>query len=117
MDLTGLDTLDGRDIGVGTRLVSPSGYTGGSWYSACAENPTRFLLDVEPPDAGEWALGGVWRLEAGGCRLDELSCPVRTSRSWIVSRGGVGGRGGSVCKTVDITAGDAIATEPGQLCT
>jgi hypothetical protein len=66
IDLTGFDTLDGRDMGVGTLLVSPSAYTGGSWYSAWAEKPTLFLLDVEPPDAGEWALGGVWRLEAGG---------------------------------------------------
>lgn len=59
IDLTGFETLDGRDIGVGTRLVSPSAYTGGSWYSAWAEKPTLFLLDVEPPDIGEWALGGV----------------------------------------------------------
>lgn len=72
IDLTGLDTLDGRDIGVGTRLVSPSGYTGGSWYSAFAEKSTLFLLDVEPPEIGECALGGVWRLEGGSWRLEEI---------------------------------------------
>jgi hypothetical protein len=45
------------------------------------------------------------------------SCRVWISSSCTVSRGGVGGRGGSECKTVDITAGDAIATEPAELCT
>jgi hypothetical protein len=59
------------------------------------------------------ALGGVWRLEVPGWRLEEIvSCWVPSSISWIVSRGGVGGRGGKACKTLDITAGDAISTEP-----
>jgi hypothetical protein len=48
MDLTGFDALRGRDAGVGCCLTpSPSRYTGGSLYSAWAENPTFFRIRRE----------------------------------------------------------------------
>jgi hypothetical protein len=65
IDLIALPVLDGREMGVGTFFASPSMYTGGSWYCACAEKPTFLRLELEMPDPGVFAPGGV-------CRLDEV---------------------------------------------
>lgn len=118
IDLIALPVLDGREMGVGTFFGSPSMYTGGSWYCACAENPTLFLLELDMPDPGVFAPGGVCIVDDVGCRFEAASnCCFCASVSTVASRGGVGGRGVKACNRLGITAGDAIAVEPEGLFT